>query len=666
MLVAVPRVVEAATDPHSDSVSFTRVDVPMPAAPDSVALGDLDGVNGQDIVVALPASGGVGVMLNNGDGTFAAMVPYTGGPECVSAGVGLAVDITLGDVTTPAPGNRLLPDGKLDAYIACTPYVVRLTGDGAGALTNPEPINLGLPPYLGVQTLDLLTLMRRPDNNPVPLLVLQHAVGSFGRQLCLSYELDPLEDLVCNDTPVQGPLAVGDLNGSGPGLPPDEIMTSLPGAPVKLGIFGFAPPVPPNTPITWGNSSRDVPAHPTGSGLESVATGDLDDDADLDIVVGQLVNSLNARENSIHYFKWDPVNGLEQVAHALPSTPGVDAVAVADVDADGCNDVVAAGTYGTGMVHLGNAAGEFDGGQDLPQLGYQNPATATRVALAVGDLTGDGRPELVISDANAHAVMVYRNTSTTTGSACGGIPPTAVDDVAVVAQNAGPTPIDVLANDTDPDGGAKSVIAVTQTAHSIVKIVGAGLTYQPAAGYCNDPGGVPDTFTYTLNGGSVGTVAVTVQCAVAPPPPPPPAPRTCTAPGTTPFTVGTPGDDVLVGSSGRDVLSGRGGDDCLFGYANDDRLTGGTGNDLLVGSSGGDRMKGDAGTDKFNAGNGNDDITPGAGRDLVNGQGGDDTILARDGERDTIDCGAGVDKVTADRSDVVKNCEYVKRPVRQA
>ena len=42
----------------------------------------------------------------------------------------LAVDITLGDVTTPAPGNRLLPDGKLDAYVACTPYVVRLTGDG--------------------------------------------------------------------------------------------------------------------------------------------------------------------------------------------------------------------------------------------------------------------------------------------------------------------------------------------------------------------------------------------------------------------------------------------------------------------------------------------------------------------------------------------------------
>ena len=50
------------------------------------------------------------------------------------------------------------------------------------------------------------------------------------------------------------------------------------------------------------------------------------------------------------------------------------------------------------MVHLGNGAGGFDGGQDLPQLGYQNPATATRVTMAVGDLTGDGRPEVVIAD----------------------------------------------------------------------------------------------------------------------------------------------------------------------------------------------------------------------------------------------------------------------------
>ena len=37
------------------------------------------------------------------------------------------------------------------------------------------------------------------------------------------------------------------------------------------------------------------------------------------------------------------------------------------------------------------------------------------MTLAVGDLTGDGRPELVITDALAHAVMVYRNASSPPG-----------------------------------------------------------------------------------------------------------------------------------------------------------------------------------------------------------------------------------------------------------
>ena len=83
--------------------------------------------------------------------------------------------------------------------MACTPNVVRLTGNGAGALGSPVPFNLNLPPYLGAATPDMLTLMRRPDGNPAPLLVLQHGVGGFGRELCISYELDP-EQLVCHTT----------------------------------------------------------------------------------------------------------------------------------------------------------------------------------------------------------------------------------------------------------------------------------------------------------------------------------------------------------------------------------------------------------------------------------------------------------------------------------
>ena len=111
------------------------------------------------------------------------------------------------------------------------------------------------------------------------------------------------------------------------------------------------------------------------------------------------------------------------------------------------------------------------------------------------------------------------------------IAPVAVDDTATVAEDSGANPINVLANDTDIDGGPKTITSVTQPAHGTVAITGGGtgLTYTPDANYCND-GSPTDNFTYTLNGGSTATVAVTVTCVDDDPPSrsttPPPWPRT--------------------------------------------------------------------------------------------------------------------------------------------
>ncbi|WP_344777895.1 Ig-like domain-containing protein [Nocardioides panacisoli] len=99
-------------------------------------------------------------------------------------------------------------------------------------------------------------------------------------------------------------------------------------------------------------------------------------------------------------------------------------------------------------------------------------------------------------------------------------PPHAVDDTKTVSEDAGASAVDVLANDTDSDGGPMSVASVTQPAHGTVVITGGGtgLTYQPSANYCNSPPGTSlDTFTYTLNGGSTATVTVTVTCVDDPP-----------------------------------------------------------------------------------------------------------------------------------------------------
>ena len=92
-------------------------------------------------------------------------------------------------------------------------------------------------------------------------------------------------------------------------------------------------------------------------------------------------------------------------------------------------------------------------------------------------------------------------------------PPVAVDDTKTVTEDAAATAIDVLANDTDTDGGPKTVIArdPADARHRGDHRRWPGLTYAPDANYCND--GTPtDDFTYTLNGGDTGAVAVTVTC----------------------------------------------------------------------------------------------------------------------------------------------------------
>ncbi len=85
--------------------------------------------------------------------------------------------------------------------------------------------------------------------------------------------------------------------------------------------------------------------------------------------------------------------------------------------------------------------------------------------------------------------------------------PTAIDDAKTVNEDDPAAAIDVLANDTDVDAGPKMIASVTQPENGTVVVTGGGtgVTYTPAANFA---GG--DTFTYTLNGGSLATVTVTV------------------------------------------------------------------------------------------------------------------------------------------------------------
>ena len=142
---------------------------------------------------------------------------------------------------------------------------------------------------------------------------------------------------------------------------------------------------------------------------------------------------------------------------------------------------------------------------------------------------------------------------------------------------------------------------------------------------------------------------------------PAPAPVRCQG---TPARVqiGPSSDDVLPGTRAVDLIRGEKGNDVLTGRGASDCLAGGPGRDVVRGNGGRDVLKGNGGSDRMDGGGGADRLNPGRGKDKVDSGGGDDRVNSVDGKRDTIVCGAGADRVVADRKDkVARSCEKVVR-----
>lgn len=147
---------------------------------------------------------------------------------------------------------------------------------------------------------------------------------------------------------------------------------------------------------------------------------------------------------------------------------------------------------------------------------------------------------------------------------------------------------------------------------------------------------------------------------------------------------GTPGEgdnyhsdlEKVHGSPGNDTYTGTPGNDAFDGYMGDDVARGGGGNDELTGGSGADQLFGEAATDTLYGGEGDDRVEGGPGTDSLFGDyaqcsaygcsSGNDQLLARDGEADALNCGAGADSAQIDAIDTLGQdgfqlCETVDR-----
>jgi Ca2+-binding RTX toxin-like protein len=283
----------------------------------------------------------------------------------------------------------------------------------------------------------------------------------------------------------------------------------------------------------------------------------------------------------------------------------------------------------------------------------------------------------------AYAIESRATTSGTVGLFSWGSAGLSFDDVRVVSlagqaapvSNASPDAVDdgayvvgagevlalaagvLLANDTDPDGDALSILSVTSGTGGIATLNEDGsVRFQAEAGYVGS-----GHFTYVVSDGRGGMDQARVDVMVTPEG----GLHTGTATGGALFgdadlasliiggvgqdrAFGGRGDDHVETGQGDDMASGGWGDDVILGGAGDDQLFGGLGNDSLDGGEGSDMLLGGAGDDMLSGGAGSDMLFGGAGADRLDGGAGDDWLTGGEGGDTFVFTQAGGNDVVLD------------------
>jgi hypothetical protein len=288
-------------------------------APESVALGDVNGDGALDIVAANSFDGTVTVLITN---QFNAIAPAPGSPFRVGS---MPWSVALGDVNG---------DGRLDIVTANSSdnTVSVLLGDGAGRFeaAPTAPFNVG------------------PGPNAV---------------------------------------ALGDVNGDGK---LDLVTANVGGNTVTVllgdGAGGFAAAA--GSPFAVGGAPPDL------------ALGDFNGDGKLDIVTA------NSGGNTVSLLLGNGSGGFAAATgspFSVGSTPG--RVALGDLNGDGKLDLVATGSGdNTVTVLLGDGAGGFTAAASSPF-----PVGSTPVGVALGDVNGDGKLDIIVANAGGTTVSILLN-----------------------------------------------------------------------------------------------------------------------------------------------------------------------------------------------------------------------------------------------------------------
>ncbi|MEX1276526.1 MAG: FG-GAP-like repeat-containing protein, partial [Bacteroidota bacterium] len=229
-------------------------------------------------------------------------------------------------------------------------------------------------------------------------------------------------------------LAIGDLDGDSK---PDIVVANLNSGTVSVfrntSVIGT---------LTAASLAPKVDFATGGGSPWAVALGDIDGDGKLDIVIARY------SANRVSVFRNTSTIGSVSFAAMLDFTTGTqpNAISISDIDGDGKLDVVV-----TNLSSL--TASVFRNTSSIGSVSFAAKVDISTVnlqyGLALGDIDGDTKPDVVIANAGSSTISVYRNLSAI-GSVFFG---------AIVDFPTGPHPYGVAMGDVDGDGKLDVVVA---------------------------------------------------------------------------------------------------------------------------------------------------------------------------------------------------------------
>ncbi len=537
------------TDPNGDPLSISGFSAASAAG--GVVVRDDGGTPdpADDRLVYTPPPGFTGTdtftyTVSDGQGGFATTTVTVGVPNGAPvANSDTATVATNGSVTIPVTGNDTDPDGDPLTVTAATDEpppdgTVVVNPDGTVTYT-PNPGFAGSDAFTytvsdghgGTATAAVTITV----DNGAPVAAGDTAGAAAGRPVTIA--------VLANDTDPNGdPLAVSAVSAPAAGgtvtINPDGTVTYTPPPgyvgpdtftyTVSDGAGGSATAtvtveVSNDRPVA-GDDSATAPAG--GPATVDVLANDTDPDGQPLTVTAVSTPAAGGTatlnpDGTVSYTPPPGFAGVDTFTYTVSDGAGgtdtaTVSVTVANAAPVAGNDT-AATTPGV-AVEVAVLGNDTDAnGHPLTVTGLTPPASGGTVRLNPdGTVTYTPPPGFAGDDSFTYTVSDGAGdtaTATVTVSVANQAP-AATDDTAV-GTGGGPVAIDVLANDTDPDGGPLSINAVDDPAHGSVTVGADGLVrYTPDPGFTGT-----DTFSYTVSDGHGGTAtaAVTVETRNAAP-----------------------------------------------------------------------------------------------------------------------------------------------------